>query len=80
MQEAVGVRFAENPDLYKRLSPAVYFERELPALMFLRAEYEHLFPNSITSNEVDRIKSSSHRVQADICKRTEHGFSQNTLR
>lgn len=73
MQEAVGVTFAQAPEEYRRLSPDQYVSSE-SNLFFILGECEHMFPNALTIDLVERLRALGGGADYRIYPSAEHGF------
>ena len=74
MQEAVGPRYEKAPNLYRLASPMRCLHRDMPPVLILHAEYEHMFPLEIALEFQCRAKGLGRNVEIKHYARTEHGF------
>jgi len=74
MQKAVGRPFAEAPELYAQASPIRHLHKNMPPVLILHSENEHMFPLRIArqfQEDASRINAS---VEIKIYPNVEHGF------
>lgn len=74
IEAAAGTPYAADPSLYKTLSPQTYVSKEVPSVLFLLGECEHMFPNTLTIGLVEKLQSLGVHAQNQIYKNAEHGF------
>ena len=80
MQDIVGKTYEEAPDLYKKVSPANYVKPDSPAVFFLEAENEHMFPRSLNMKMVDLLISKGVKSRCKVYRNAEHGFFYDVTR
>lgn len=74
MQEVVGSPYEDAPDLYQRASPMRCLHRDMPPVLILHAEYEHMFPLEMAQEFQRQAKGLGRNVEIKHYPRTEHGF------
>ncbi len=80
MVDIAGAAYEEHPDIFKRLSPCRYINDGSPALFFMEAENEHMFPGAMTQEVVDMLRRLGIKSQWKVYPRTEHGFFYDLTR
>ncbi len=74
MQNAAGVPYALDPERYERLSLKNYIRKDNPALFFMEAGLEHLFPSEYTLEIVRKQRAMGIPSQWKVYRGMEHGF------
>lgn len=80
MERAAGIPHAQDPELYKRLSPRHHFSPKAPPMLFIMGEFEHIFPNAHTLEWAQELRTLGHRAETHIYPMAEHGFFYDTTR
>jgi acetyl esterase/lipase len=80
MQDIVGTPHDEAPELYKKVSPANHVKKDSPAVFFLEAENEHMFPRRLTMRMVDLLISNGVKSRCKVYRNAEHGFFYDLTR
>jgi acetyl esterase/lipase len=80
MEDIVGTPYSEAPELYKKVSPANHVKKGSPAVFFLEAENEHMFPRHLTMKMVDLLIGKGVKSRCKVYRNTEHGFFYDITR
>lgn len=74
MQDIAGAPYDKDPDRYERLSLRNYIREENPAIFFLEAELESLFPSEHTLKIAKQHREWGIATQWKVYEKVEHGF------
>lgn len=77
MQNAAGQSYAENPELYKKLSLDQYIHPGMPPLFFIEGEWEHVFWYPQKIELAKKLAALDCRTVVKVYKNMEHGFLYN---
>lgn len=80
MEVAAGSSYSQNPKRFRDLSPLSHLGADAPALLFLLAEREHMFPNELTLEFVQNAASLGVHAEAIRYLKAEHGFFYDVQR
>ncbi len=80
MQDIAGAPYEKDPERYERLSLKNYIRRDNPPILFLEAEFEHLFPSYLTKTIVEKHNSWGIKSFWKVYSKAEHGFFYNLTR
>ncbi|MHC4870952.1 MAG: alpha/beta hydrolase [Planctomycetota bacterium] len=74
MQSIASVSYDVNPDKYKKLSLLSYLRENMPALFFMEADCEHMFPTTLVNDFAEKAEKLGCHTKVKIYKNVEHGF------
>ena len=74
MQDIAGAPYEKEPERYERLSLKNYIRPDNPPILFLEAEYEHLFPSEHTKKLVALHNEWGIKSYWKVYSKAEHGF------
>ena len=77
MQDAAGVPFEKDPEVYRKLSFDQYVRPGMPRIFFMEAEFEHMFWTRMNIEFAKEIAAKQNRVLVKIYQNMEHGFLFN---
>ena len=77
MEQAVGVPYEKNPEIYRKLSLDHHLHREMPRTFFVEAEWEALFWPHQKIALAKKMAEMNNNVIVKIYKNMEHGFLFN---
>lgn len=80
MQQIVGASYESSPELYKKVSPANYVDKDNPPVFFMEAENEQMFPRRMTLHMVDMLISKGVKSRCKVYRNVEHGFFYDLTR
>ncbi len=71
---ACGWKYEDNPEIFKRLSPQTYLDRDNPACFFVEAGNEHMFPSEFNLEFVKKQRETGIGSFWKKYPMAEHGF------
>lgn len=74
MQAIAGVKYADSPATYEKLSPIAHVDRDACPVFFMEAGNEHMFPVEQVMDFVEKMKTLGRRAEIKTYPRVEHGF------
>lgn len=74
MQIAAGCAYADDPGVYRQLSPERYVANDSPPLFFILADCEHMFPTGQAVELVAQTQAAGGTANYRIYPQAEHGF------
>ena len=77
MQNAAGQPYAENPELYKKLSFDQHIHSGMPPLFFIEGEWEHVFWYPQKIELAKKLSALGCHTIVKVYKNMEHGFLFN---
>jgi acetyl esterase/lipase len=80
MEDIVGTPYAENPELYRAVSPIEHVKDTSCPVLFLEGECEHMFPAEFLQEWVAKAHGLGARAELKMYTRAEHGFFYDVTR
>jgi len=80
MQRIAGTPYADNPELYRRLSPISYVRADSCPVLLMEAGNEHMFPRRLAQEFAGRLRGLNRRVELIVYPEVEHGFFYELVR
>jgi len=74
MQQVAGVSYGADPEFFRRISPVSYARSGACPVLFLHAEYEHLFPLENILHFIGLMRGAGGLAAYRTYPRAEHGF------
>jgi acetyl esterase/lipase len=80
IEKIVGIPYAQNQELYRRVSPMNHLSNDMPPILLLEAEKEHAFPLEQRIEFIAKVRSCGCRADYKLYTNAEHGFFYDVTR
>jgi len=80
MISIAGQAYADNPDLYRSLSPDQQINDQTPPICLMDGVNEHMFPNNLAEAFVAKMHKYGRTAEHHIYDKAEHGFFYDVTR
>ena len=80
MVSIAGQLYADNPELYRRLSPYQQINDHTPPICLMDGANEHMFPTHLSEEFIARMNAHGRLVKHHIYPNAEHGFFYDVTR
>lgn len=80
MVSIAGAPYADNPELYRTLSPIHQINNDTPPVCLMDGANEHMFPHNLTEKFVEKMHKYNRLVEHHVYANAEHGFFYDVTR